>query len=234
MTPSTLAAVDSDSLARWSEVGVAVGTLVLAVATGLLARGTKNLATRTADVAARTGEVAQRTAELAQEGRDDLRAQWRPVLVPVVDSLTQSVGASSTRLLFSLCNVGRGPALSVRLVLDFQPEVSGALGFGGWQHETVLAAGEKRELSVLLPPEIDRGFQLLLDYRDVARHDYATVVVIAESPAGGFFVYDVRTWADRSVTGQTGAAYPPFGLRNVGPPEDDRMTTTPAQDGKDS
>lgn len=202
---------------------VALGTLLLAAGTGILALFTARLATR--------------TSELAQESAADLRAQWRPFLLPAgdVDSyqhgstpatqprppsaawdpgVTYSDGNRETReFSVRIRNAGRGPALHVRAQL----ELAGVTGSFSPQSRALgaLSTGDVQVLSFRIP-QFEESAQLLLDYRDLADVPYATSCTITVDHNPPRF-YDVRTWENHSVTTLGDAGYPQPGLRDVSP-----------------
>jgi hypothetical protein len=157
----------------------AVGTLLLAAATVVLAISTKKVADGTAD---------------------ELRAQWRPVLIPTGtrEDRTRPVGNGQPNLILRIRNSGRGPALFVRVQLDPQgvsPDDwnRAAMADGG---EAVLVFGQ----TSTLPP----AMQLLLDYRDLGGRQYATsaVITVNTDQNGNRILrfYDVRTFRDTTLT----------------------------------
>jgi hypothetical protein len=171
---------------------VAIGTLSLAAGTYWLARTTKKVAS--ADVA-------------------NLRAQWRPMLVPTGDPIFEAnretgqwTGGIPIR------NSGRGPALYVRATLEppnYSPD-PWSLG--------AISPGETRILQFSLPSR-NLNYQLLLDYRDLAGRLYSSAIVIDfpsndDTKPGRF--YDVKLFEDITVT-SLGDSVPQQGLSLVGP-----------------
>ena len=202
------------SLDTWAwgwDALVALGTLILAMGTAILA--------------AFTARLASRTRELAQESTEDLRAQWRPLLLPAPhpDSgkaffwlpMTDKINGDLT---VRIGNAGRGPALHVRaqLVPDREPESVGPAAGGDcdWP-AAVIAVGEAHELQFRHVRWITAA-QILFDYRDLSGRSYSTCSVLTavkREPRN----YDVRLWEDHTATTLSDSTYPPPGLRDVSP-----------------
>ncbi|TMR94890.1 hypothetical protein [Nonomuraea basaltis] len=82
----------------------------------------------TLSLAGFTVRLAARTRELAQQSAADLRAQWRPVLLPAVPSTTTPdppLSYDGPTIIVRIRNAGRGPAIHVRAQLD-APHAEGA------------------------------------------------------------------------------------------------------------
>jgi hypothetical protein len=169
---------------------VAFGTLFLALATGALAWSTRLLARQTAA---------------------DLRAQWRPMILPGLGE-EEALRYVDRRLQIRVRNSGRGPAMFVRVTLDphgLSPNLwhLGALGPGA---DAVLDFGHV---------ELGDFCQVLLDYRDMAGGTYSSALVIDRVVQDSREVrrfYDVRVWAGQPVTGH-GDALPQQGLKPLPP-----------------
>jgi hypothetical protein len=173
------------------EALVAVGTLLLALATFYL---------------------VLRTSALAKSSESDLRAQWRPVILPAsYPSLGESVGydANADLLFVRVQNAGRGPALHVRTQVE-----PGGISPDHWSLGS-LAVGNEQELwfRTVKP---DSTFQVLFDYRDLANRTYSTSMTVDIVDEAMRF-YDVRLYEDHAVTPLGDAVYPQSGLRDVSP-----------------
>ena len=173
-------------LASW-ELGwdalVGIGTLLLAGATFLL---------------------VLRTAALAKSSDADIRAQWRPMILP-----GQVLFYSGAALQVGIRNGGRGPALYVRAQIE-----PGGVSPEGWSLGA-LAAGDKRELR-FPTTKPDSATQLLFDYRDLAGRTYSTSITI-EVVSDDMRFYDVQLFEDQAVTTLGDSIYPQPGLRDVSP-----------------
>jgi hypothetical protein len=172
---------------------VAVGTLSLAGGTYWLARTTKKVAL--ADVA-------------------NLRAQWRPMLVPF-DEPTFRADADTGQWTGSIPiqNSGRGPALYVRATLEPPNNSPDHWSLGA------ISPGEDRILRFSNIAARNLNYQLLLDYRDLAGRLYSSAIVIDfpsndDTEPGRF--YDVKLFEDIAVT-SLGDSVPQQGLSLVGP-----------------
>jgi hypothetical protein len=79
------------------------------------------VATGTGALAFYTWRLARQTRNLARETEEDVRAEWRPVLI-AGGSLDAVAGAGSDRCSVSLrlANVGRGPALNTEVTISSQ------------------------------------------------------------------------------------------------------------------
>jgi hypothetical protein len=152
------AAIASESLAHrifdwygW-EALVAIGTLSLATFTGWLAWTTRKVA----------------LADLA-----DLRAQWRPMLVPTGGPMFGADEETGQwKATVPIRNAGRGPALYVRATLE-PPNVSP----DHWSLGSISPEDQPRELTFSNLPNRDVRYQLLLDYRDLGGRIYSTQIV---------------------------------------------------------
>jgi hypothetical protein len=169
---------------------VAVGTLLLALA---------------------TFSLALRTGNLAKWSEADVRAQWRPNILPASDSLTRAIVYDESE--HSLCvrvqNAGRGPALYIRTHME-----PGGVSPEHWSLGA-LAAGDEREL-MFRTAKINSAVQLLFDYRDLANRTYSTSITI-DVVNGDMRFYDVHLFEDHPVTVLGDAMYPQPGLRDVSP-----------------
>jgi hypothetical protein len=167
----------------------AAGTLLLALATFWLAKSTR--------------KVADETAE-------ELRAQWRPVLIPADSSRLLGIRDLDNALVMTIRNGGRGPALYVRAQLD-------PLGMSpdDWGRAAV-ADGAEAELVFSHVPQLPAAMQLLLDYRDLTGRTYSTAIVITvnvgQHQERRISFYDVRTFRDTTLTTH-GDSLPQAGLR---------------------
>jgi hypothetical protein len=177
------------------EALVAICTGFLALATALLAASTRNV---------------------AQETRDELRAQWRPALLPnardgdLSRSLTDEwdLAVRADFVSARIRNAGRGPALYVRASLD-----PGGISPSLWSLGA-MAPGDVALLQFHGAPDSPR-YQVLLDYRDLGGHQYSTAIVIESVITNGqpiWRFYDVRLFDGETVTG-LGDALPQDGLR---------------------
>jgi len=175
----------------WEAV-TAVGTFALAGATAILALSTRRVARAT---------------------QDEVRTQWRPVLIPAFDSETDpAVGYNrdARLLVVRIRNGGRGPALYIRTHLD-----PGGISPRNWSLGS-LAAGEEITLSFDGVYDLGSNAQVLLDYRDLAERTYSSALVLTEV-AGVWRFYDVHVFDGTTVTALGDAVYPQTGLRDVRP-----------------
>ncbi len=177
---------------------------LVAIATLLLAAGTAYLAWN-------TRSVAQKTRDLAAQAAADVRAQWRPVLVPSADEppmIEREEGAPFI-LRATIQNTGRGPALFVRILHDPSNNSPENWSLGS------LSPGERVRLQFRGVAHMAMS-QLLIDYRDLARRDYATAITLdhPEINRRGRY-YDVRFGEGERFTPH-GDAAPQPGLRHVG------------------
>jgi hypothetical protein len=181
-------------LASWTlgwDALVAIGTLLLAGVTFLL---------------------VLRTADMARSSERDIRAQWRPLILPALDlSWNRSLGYDKERgyLEVLIQNAGRGPAIHIRAQIEpdgASPE-NWSLG--------ALAAGDKQWLTFRVAKP-DSATQLLLAYRDLAGRTYSTSITI-DVISGEMRFYDVRLFEDHNATTLGDAIYPQPGLRDVSP-----------------
>jgi hypothetical protein len=173
------------------DVFVAIGTLLLALVTYMLARDTHRLA--------RASEA-------------DLRARWRPVMLPTLDRPTgPALDHDAHRTLrVGVRNAGGGPALYIRAHLE--------PGGHSPQHWSLGALAPADEV-VLTFPDVDKSttpLQLLLDYRDVGGRTHSTAITLVTLD-GALRFYDVRLFEDHHVTVVGDAVYPQDGLRDVSP-----------------
>jgi len=170
------------------EAFVAIGTVLLALATVGLAWSTNTLA--------RASEV-------------ELRAQWRPVILPALDPLSRralTYDRQEGLLHVRIRNAGRGPAHYVRVTIE-PLQVSPELWSLG-----ALAVGDHQDLR-FRTPRIESTVQLLIDYRDLADRTYATSITVTVVDDDLRF-YDVHLF-DHPVTQLGEAIYPQPGLRDV-------------------
>ncbi|MFM9700383.1 hypothetical protein [Streptomyces europaeiscabiei] len=191
----------------------------------LVALGTLLLALGTAGLAAFTASLASRTRQLASDAEADLRAQWRPLLLPAQDveaggafsweNVSQILGEEQPvgDLVVHVSNVGRGPALHVRVQLEADG-TPGSISPENWA-VGAMAHGEVRKLK-FTRFTWHSAVQVLFDYRDLAGRYYSTAVVITAVKREPQF-YDVRLWEDHTVTTLGDAVYPQDGLRDVSP-----------------
>jgi hypothetical protein len=181
--------VEVVEMSRW-EIGwdslVAVGTLLLAMVTAGLALSTR---------------------ALAEASKADLRAQWRPVILPALDPPSRRAITYDRGLLrVRIQNGGQGAALYIRTTIDplgISPE-HWSLG--------ALAAGDEQELR-FRTEQINSAIQLLFDYRDLADHAYSTSITVDLVDQDLRF-YDVRLF-DYPITPLGDAIYPQSGLSDV-------------------
>lgn len=170
----------------------------------LVAIGTLSLAGVTAWLAWTTRRVAR--ADLA-----NLRAQWRPVLVPRGDPVFASDPATGEwKAQLTIQNSGRGPALYIRATLDPINNSPDHWSLGA------MAPGQASTLAFSHLPVRDVFYQLLLDYRDLSGRLYSSAVVIDFPGSSDGRYYDVKLFEDAPVT-QLGDSLPQSGLRVVGP-----------------
>jgi hypothetical protein len=178
-----------------AEGWVAVGTLLLAAATFVLAWHTRRLALSSAA---------------------DLRAQWRPIVLPY------SPGQQAARDVFEhdeldgtlkvgVRNAGRGPALYLRTELD--PEIGANAVHGPI---AALADGDEQLFTfngVNKDIKNEPFVQVLVDYRDLAGRTYSTSITL---DLWNRTFYDVQLFEGAS-THHGDAVYPQPGLRDASP-----------------
>jgi hypothetical protein len=183
-----------ESVAPWEfgwDALVAIGTLALAIVTGWLAFSTRSL---------------------ARESAADIKAQWRPVILPGLGD-KEALRYENERLEVRVVNADRGPALFVRATLDphgLSPDL--------W-HLGSLAPGSDAVLN-FGHVELGAFCQVLLDYRDLAGRTFSSALVIDrvvqnEKEIRRF--YDVRLIEGHPVTDH-GDALPQAGLRPLPAP----------------
>lgn len=183
----------AEVLASWAlgwDALVAIGTVLLALVTYLLVR---------------------RTGTLARFSETEIRAQWRPIILPAPYSHPEdsALNYADGFLYAGIQNAGRGPALYIRAQIEpdgVSPEYW-PLG--------ALAAGDKYELK-FRTGKPDSAIQLLFAYRDLAGRTDSTSITI-EVVEGEMRVYDVRLFEDWNATSLGDAIYPQPGLRDVSP-----------------
>ncbi|MFI1358100.1 hypothetical protein ACH4TV_31630 [Streptomyces sp. NPDC020898] len=209
MSGALLAAAETNPWASGWDMLVALGTLGLAVGTVLLA--------------VFTFALARRTHDLARDSEATVRSQWRPVLLPAGHKPYEEEGFTTTPRIKPLAynpneqiltvrihNAGTGPALYVRAHLE-RPDQPGGISPRNWSR-AALAPGEAADL-VFENASFAQRAQLLLDYRDLAGHQYGTACTIERvnlEPR----MYDVLV-EDHSVTTLGDAVYPQEGLRDA-------------------
>jgi hypothetical protein len=175
----------------WEAV-TALGTLALAAGTFILALTTRSLARAT---------------------RDDLRAQWRPALIPALDPQADRAVTYDQQahvLFVRIRNGGRGSAHHIRTHLD-----PGGVSPENWSLGS-LPAGEEVTLRFNGVHGLSSSAQVLLDYRDLAENAYSSALVLTEVNADWRF-YDVHLWEGHSVTDLGDAVYPQPGLTDARP-----------------
>lgn len=166
----------------------------------LVALGTLGLAGATAFLAWLTRRVAAASAA-------DVRAQWRPVLLPGEGPVV--VAASRDGVKVPIRNAGRGPALFVRTTLDplgASPE--------NWSLGAV-APGDEVELTFRNVHVSGPHYQVLLDYRDISSRMFSTAIVLDLQGTPPRF-YDVHVYEDHRVT-HHGDSVPQAGLAVTDP-----------------
>jgi hypothetical protein len=174
---------------------VAVGTVGLALATYLLVRSTRRLAQATAD---------------------ELRASWRPILLPdragpyPQDERFGEIVYDAEKLTLALAvhNSGRGPALYVRT----------HLGPGGDspRHWSLGAIGANESVTLMFDNiAAVSPRQLLFDYRDIGGRTFSSEIVVDEVEGVRRF-YDVHVYEDHTVT-PLGDSVRQSGLEDVSP-----------------
>jgi hypothetical protein len=152
---------------------VALATLVVALVTGFLAWATWRLGTRAAE---------------------EIRAQWRPVLLVRARQWPgdQKLVVDRERLTVDIENVGRGPALGVTAVGRSATELGPATPV------SALAPQEVTEFDFPLPHPHPQHVSLRLNYSDLTQASYETSVVL--------------NLAERRVIAQDFEMYRPFKL----------------------
>ena len=147
------------------------------------------------------------TRRVAQASAADMRAQWRPVLLPGSGLIAHKPTEQWLRL--PIRNAGRGPALFVRTLLDplnISPD-NWSLG--------ALAPGDEVELTFSNVLVSGPHYQLLLDYRDLSGRLHSTAIVLDIQGNPPRF-YDVHVYEDVAVTPH-GDSLRQAGLKEVGP-----------------
>ena len=158
-----------------------------------------------------TGTLAFMTWRLARSATAEARSQSRPALIPglggdlpgTIDIRPLAHDQDRRRLIISVRNVGRGPALFVRVALEptgNSPDSGPCAAMG---------PGDEVQLSFAAEPQALTRWQLLLDYRDLAGRTYSTAILIESTPELRF--YDVRLFEDRAITSH-GDALPQEGV----------------------
>ncbi|WP_267242275.1 hypothetical protein [Streptomyces sp. PR69] len=181
---------------------------------GWVSIGTLSAAFATVVLAAVTFHLVRRTKDIAKASEADLKAQWRPVLVPTLEDpeLAHDSDAKLLSLVVRIRNVGRGPALYVRAQVETPPANDpGGVSPQHWSPGT-LAPDDAQELVFRLP-KVPEFAQLLLDYRDLADNTHGTSVTITFHDGRPYF-YDVHL-VEHKVTVLGDAVYPQDGLRSV-------------------
>jgi hypothetical protein len=144
--------VSAEALSAWAlgwEAFVAIGTLLLAGVTFLL---------------------VLRTRDLARSSDADIRAQWRPTILPALDLPgSRTLEHTGQFLRVKINNAGRGPALFIRTLLEPDMATGENWSLGA------LAAGDKYVLN-FRAAKPDTHAQLLFDYRDLAGRTYSTAI----------------------------------------------------------
>ena len=139
-------------------------------------------------LARKTNELADKTNVLAEAASADQRAQWRPVIVPTKNLAAQiksGVWYQDEVFYASVKNVGRGPALYVRMTLD--PYGTSPLL---WDNAS-LAPGDAVNLRFHVgQKQIAPIVQILVDYRDLTGRTYSSAIVIHSVTTN-----DEQTWA---------------------------------------
>jgi hypothetical protein len=157
----------------------------------------------TIGLAAVTFGLALTTRRLAKATADEVRAQWRPVLVPGTNGTPFTPLATrplvydrANRWLYvSVRNAGRGPALHVRVLLTPENQSPDHWSLGS------ISPGDEVQLRFSAMHRFDVGKQLLLDYRDLGGRAYSSVLVLdAPSEQHEPRYYDVRVFEDQTVT----------------------------------
>lgn len=157
-----------------------------------------------------TGGLAFMTWRLARSASAEARSQARPALIPglggagagAITTEPLLFTAATQKLIVSVRNAGRGPALFVRVALE--------PGGNSPSHGPLAAMAPEDEIQLVFDGEIERDrWQVLLDYRDLAGRTYSTAILIERTPALRF--YDVRTFEDRVITPH-GDALPQTGV----------------------
>lgn len=145
-----------------------------------------------------TKSLAVTTSDLAEAASSDLRAQWRPVIVPTRNEAAQiksGVWFMDEVFSASLKNVGRGPALYVRMTLDpygTSPQL--------WDNAS-LAPGDTVHLRFHVgEKQIAPIVQILVDYRDLNGRTYSSAIVIHSVTTN-----QEQTWAYYDVKSFEGA-----------------------------
>jgi hypothetical protein len=139
-----------------------------------------------------TWRLAKDTRKLASETAEDVRSEWRPVVVAVVKDAFVTVphGAELGALTVELENGGKGPAINVKVCPTTATSASREV------HQTVelgtLLVGRGNEVTVENVPYRDPSgtpqsslrYELTIEYEDLARRVYRTDVVYVDPKNG--------------------------------------------------
>lgn len=168
------------------------------------------VALSTLALAAATVLLAWLTSKVARASGEDIRAQWRPLLIGGdPHQLSRDDGRA---LHVPIRNAGRGPAIFVRTTLD-----PGGVSPENWSLGSI-AAGEHALLVFSSPPSLPNLMQVLLDYTDLSGRLYSSAIVIDDITTRPRF-YDLQVYEDSPVTHHGQPVRPQPGLRNVAPPK---------------
>jgi hypothetical protein len=159
------------------------------------------------------------TRGLAKATSTDVMAQWRPALVPGRAGQPGTPLADrpivydpqTARLLVSIRNAGRGPALFVRIELDPDGNSPDLWNLGA------LAPGDEQQLTFSGVYDFNAAKQVLCDYRDLGGRTYTSAIVldvVREQAGDTYRYYDVRLFEGESITSH-GDAVPQAGLRGL-------------------
>jgi hypothetical protein len=170
------------STTTWIAIG-SVGTFIAATATTVLALVTRGIADK-------TGSLAEETRRLAAATEDDVSANWRPLVIcpgaltipanegdfPIPGGGTQRMREFET-IRVSLANVGRGPAVNVRVTAESRaianriatPSIAAG----------VLPAGSTIKVDfpghlVRDPGQRELAYKITVHYADIAQHVFET------------------------------------------------------------
>lgn len=165
----------------------------------------------TAVLAGAIAWLGKSTRDLAQASSNELRAQWRPILLPHRPhdgNLAAELDSGGSLLRIRIATSGNGPALFIRAELD-------PLGLSPRGERAALAKDDRAILQFdTLPSPLPPFLQLLLDYRDLVGRAYSSAIVLTTPTAGsrGIEIYDVQLRENEHLT-HHGDSLPQQGLK---------------------
>jgi hypothetical protein len=151
------------------------------------------------------------TRRLARSTSDEVRAQWRPAILPGRQGADPAIDFNEAehRLRVRVRNAGSGPALYIRTHLE--------PGSTSPDHWSLAALGPDDEVVLTFTGVYQNPTpaQLLFDYRDLGGRQYSSELVIDEVGGVRRF-YNAQLYEDHSITGLGDYTQQP-GLQDVAP-----------------